>query len=173
MGAPASKAISDLGPGQEVDIEVALTAPTPAGNYRGYFRINTNGGVLVPIVSGHLGKTFYVDIKVQNPVTATNTPVVFAVTSVTYNVSGTCGNFHVSANITTNAAGTVKFYWQANGSDDFEGTFGSTLVFAAAGTQTTPVIDWSISAVGNHYLRVYIEAPNNQFIGQSSFMVCP
>lgn len=44
MGAPASKAISDLGPGQEIDLEVALTAPTPAGNYRGYFRINTNGG---------------------------------------------------------------------------------------------------------------------------------
>lgn len=174
MGAPASKAISDLGPGQEIDLEVALTAPAAAGNYRGYFRINTNGGVLVPIVSGHLGKSFYVDIKVQIPVTATNTSVpVFTVTSVTYNVSGTCGNFHVSANITTNMPGTVKFYWQANGSDDFEGTYGSTLLFGAAGTLTTPTIDWSISAAGSHYLRVYIQDPNNQFIGQSSNMVCP
>jgi len=176
MGAPATKAISDLGPGQEIDLEVALTSPATAGNYRGYFRINTNGGVTIPIIQGSNGKTFYVDIKVQIPVTATFTlpaPVVFAVTSVTYNVSGTCGNFHVSANITTSAAGTVKFFWQANGSDDFEGTYGSTLVFGAAGTQTTPTIDWAISAAGSHYLRVYIDEPNHQFIGQSSNMVCP
>jgi len=170
MGAPVSKPISEVGPGQEIDLEVALTAPTPVGSYRGYFRITTNGGVLVPVVSGHQGRTFYVDIKVQLPVTVAPP---FSVTSVTYNVSGTCGNFHVSANITTNTAGTVKFFWQANGSDDFEGTYGSTLVFAAAGTQTTPVIDWSISAAGSHYLRVNIEEPNHQFIGQSSNMICP
>jgi hypothetical protein len=74
MGGPASKAISTLNPGQEVDLEVNLTAPATAGNYRGYWRINTNGNVLVPIVNGNQGKSFYVDIKVQNPATATNTP---------------------------------------------------------------------------------------------------
>jgi len=73
MGGPATKAISTLNPGQEVDLEVSLTAPSTIGNYRGYWRINTNGGILVPIVSGYQGKSFYVDIKVQNPATATNT----------------------------------------------------------------------------------------------------
>lgn len=73
MGGPATKAISTLNAGQEVDLEVNLTAPATAGNYRGYWRINTNGGVLVPIVNGNQGKSFYVDIKVQNPVTATYT----------------------------------------------------------------------------------------------------
>jgi hypothetical protein len=174
LGGPATKAISTVNPGQEVDLEVNLTAPATVGNYRGYWRITTNASVPVPIVSGYQGKSFYVDIKVQNPATATNTSApAFAVTSVTYNISGTCGNFHVSANITTNSAGTVKFYWQANGVDDFEGTYGSTLIFASAQTLTTPIIDWSISAVGSHYLRVYIEDPNHQFIGQSSNMVCP
>ena len=73
MGGPASKAISVLNPGQEVDLEVNLTAPATVGNYRGYWRINTNGNVLVPVVNGNQGKSFYVDIKVQNPATATYT----------------------------------------------------------------------------------------------------
>jgi hypothetical protein len=73
MSGPATKAISALNSGQEVDLEVGLTAPATPGNYRGYWRINTNGGVLVPIVNGNQGKSFYVDIKVQNAVTATYT----------------------------------------------------------------------------------------------------
>jgi hypothetical protein len=73
MGGPATKAISTISTGQEVDLEVNLTAPAAPGNYRGYWRINTNGGVAVPIVSGYQGTSFYVDIKVQNAVTATYT----------------------------------------------------------------------------------------------------
>ncbi|WKZ36394.1 MAG: NBR1-Ig-like domain-containing protein [Anaerolineales bacterium] len=69
MGGPASKPIATLNPGQEVDLEVALTAPATAGNYRGYWRIVTSGNVLVPIVNGYQGRAFYVDIKVQNPAT--------------------------------------------------------------------------------------------------------
>lgn len=177
MGGPASQPIGAVNPGQEIDLEVNLTAPAAAGNYRGYWRIVTNANVLVPILNGYQGRAFYVDIKVQAPAvpTATNTtaPPAFAVTSVTYNVSGSCGNFHVSANITTNGAGTVTFFWQANGNDDFEGTYGSTLNFGAAGTQTTSIIDWYVSAPGSHYLRLYVDSPNHQFFGQTSSLVCP
>jgi hypothetical protein len=123
-------------------------------------------------VNGYQGKSFYVDIKVQNA-TVTNTSGPFAVTSISYNVTGSCGNFHVSANITTNGPGTITYYWQANGNDDFEGTYGSTLTFAAAETKTTSTIDWAVSAAGDHYLRVYIDTPNHQFINQSSLMHCP
>jgi hypothetical protein len=171
MGGPASKPVAAVNPGQEIDLEVNLTAPASAGNYRGYWRLVTSGNVLVPMVNGYQGKSFYVDIKVQTG--PTNTAAAFAVTSVIYNVSGTCGNFHVSANITTNGPGNITFYWQANGSDDFEGTYGSTLSFVAAETKTTPTIDWSISAAGDHYLRVYIDTPNHQFISQSGNMHCP
>jgi hypothetical protein len=73
MGGPASKPISTVNPGQEIDLEVNLTAPASPGNYRGYWRINTNGNVLVPVVSGYQGKSFYVDVKVQNPATPTPT----------------------------------------------------------------------------------------------------
>ncbi|MBI5963805.1 MAG: hypothetical protein HY863_10055 [Chloroflexi bacterium] len=171
MGAPASKAISDLGPGQEVDIEVALTAPTPVGNYRGYFRINTNGGVLVPIVSGHLGKTFYVDIKVQNPATATNTPVVFAVTSVTFNVTGTCPNFNYTYSVTTNAAGTVNLHriFSDGGTD----TAPVTMVFSSAGTLTSPVIARVFGVpASSAWVDIYIDTPNNQQFGRATF-TCP
>ena len=169
MNGPSTQALAgNVNPGQTLDISVNLTAPGGTGDYTGNWKLRDASGVL-------FGR-FYVQVKVQNPVTATYTlppAIVFSVTSVTYNVSGTCGNFHVSANITTNGAGTVKYFWQANGSDDFEGTYNSTLNFASAGTQTTSTIDWAISAPGSHYLRVFINTPNNQFISQSSNMVCP
>lgn len=67
MGGPASKPIAAVNPGQEVDLEVNLTAPAAPGNYKGYWRIVTSGNVLVPVVNGNQGKSFFVDIKVQAP----------------------------------------------------------------------------------------------------------
>lgn len=75
MSGPATKAIGAVNPGQEIDLEVNLTAPAAAGNYRGYWRIVTNSNVLVPMLNGYQGRAFYVDIKVQSPAApaATNT----------------------------------------------------------------------------------------------------
>lgn len=73
MSGPATKPIGTVNPGQEVDLEVNLTAPNSAGNYRGYWRIVTNNNVAVPIVNGYQGRAFYVDIKVQSPATFTPT----------------------------------------------------------------------------------------------------
>ena len=169
MGAPANKPISDIGPGQEVDLEVALTAPTPAGSYRGYFRITTNGGVLVPVVNGHSGKTFYVDIKVQVPVTVAP---AFAVTGVTYvigtwNSPGFVNCPRVTANITTNGAGTITYTWKTS-----SGTSASqTLVFPAAGTQSINN-DWARGSTWNGtaaYVGIFIDSPNNQDFGKLDF----
>jgi len=97
MSGPASKPIGTVSPGQEVDLEVNLTAPAAVGNYRGYWRIVTNSSVLVPIVDGYQGKSFYVDIKVQNPVTATYT-LPPAVAQVILNaVSGESGTLYEPA----------------------------------------------------------------------------
>lgn len=170
MGGPASKPIAALNPGQEVDLEVALTAPATAGNYRGYWRVTTNAGVLVPMVNGYQGKTFYVDIKVQAPATATNTSApVFAVTSVTFTNSGGCTNFSTTANITTNGAGTVTLRWIR--SDGATGPVPPPLVFAAAGTQSVST-SWATTATGEHWFEIYIDTPNNQQFGRASF-TCP
>jgi len=179
MGAPATKAISDLGPGQEIDLEVALTAPAAAGNYRGYFRINTNGGVLVPIVNGSNGRTFYVDIKVQIAVTATYTlppAVVFAVTSVNYTVGtwnspGYVNCPKVTANITTNAAGTVTYHWTRSDGNSTSGT----LTFASAGTQSISA-EWGLGSVwaggADEWMGIYIDTPNNQDFGHVVMPAC-
>ncbi|MBI5353285.1 MAG: hypothetical protein HZB50_11650 [Chloroflexi bacterium] len=167
MGAPASKPISDVGPGQEIDLEVSLTAPTPVGSYRGYFRITTNGGVLVPIVSGHQGRTFYVDIKVQLPVTVAP---AFAVSSASVTSGGTCGAFTATASITANGGGSVTYHWvRSDGAID--GASHPAIVFTSAGTQTVSTT-WSTSSTGTYWIDIYIDTPNNQQFGRANF-TCP
>lgn len=162
MGAPASKAISNLGPGQEIDLEVALTAPASAGNYRGYFRINTNGGVLVPIVNGYQGKAFYVDIKVQIPVTiAVTLPPAIALVTLT-GLSGEDG--HVKSDGTVNANPNVGDN-EANGTLEAFVSF-DTSVIPAGATIVKVVVEfgsghdllgdpWSIS---DGCLRAYVQS---------------
>ncbi len=170
MGAPASKAIGVLNPGQEVDIDVNMTAPAAVGTYRGYWRIVTNGGVLVPVVNGYQGKSFYVDIKVQSPATATNTSApLFAVTSVNFTNVGGCNGFTATANITVNGPGTVDLHWIR--SDGATPPVPPSLVFAAAGTQSVN-ISWNTSASGTHWFDIYIDSPNHQQFGRASF-ICP
>jgi hypothetical protein len=180
MGGPASKAISTVNPGQEVDLEVNLTAPATVGNYRGYWRINTNGNVLVPVVSGYQGKSFYVDIKVQNPATPTNTSAPptptnttappFAVTGVSFVNSGGCGAFTATANIAVNGAGSVTYHWvYSDGATDTVSH--PAVVFTSASTQSVNTT-LSTSATGTYWIDIYIDTPNRQQFGRASF-VCP
>jgi Ig-like domain from next to BRCA1 gene len=167
MNGPATKAISALNPGQEVDLEVNLTAPSAAGNYRGYWRIVTNGNVLVPVVDGYQGRSFYVDIKVA---TATNTSApAFAVTSVTFTNTGGCGGFTATANVSVNGPGTVNLHWVR--SDGATPAVPPALVFTAAGTQSVN-ISWNTTATGTNWFDIYVDTPNNQQFGRASF-ICP
>ncbi|HEX2994550.1 MAG TPA: NBR1-Ig-like domain-containing protein, partial [Anaerolineales bacterium] len=52
-------------PGQEVDISVNFTAPTTSGSYRSYWRIRNSSGVLIPVLGGTQGRSFFADIKVS------------------------------------------------------------------------------------------------------------
>ncbi|MGB8984754.1 MAG: NBR1-Ig-like domain-containing protein [Anaerolineales bacterium] len=61
-GVPQS--IGTVNPGQEVDVSVTFTAPATAGSYRGYWRIRNSTGVLIPILGGTQGRSFFVDVKV-------------------------------------------------------------------------------------------------------------
>lgn len=64
MGGTSPTSIGTVGPGQEVDLSVNLTAPAAGGSYRGYWRIRNSSGVLIPVLGGTQGKSFFVDIKV-------------------------------------------------------------------------------------------------------------
>jgi len=47
-----------------VDLSINLTAPSTNGSYRGYWRIRNTSGVLIPVLGGTQGKSFFVDIRV-------------------------------------------------------------------------------------------------------------
>ncbi len=170
MNGPATQPIGAVNPGQEVDIEVNLTAPASGGNYRGYWRIVSNTNVLVPMLNGYQGRAFYVDIKVQAPATATNTSApAFAVTSVVFEVTGACPNFHVKVSVTTNAAGTVKYKFV---SQDGSSTGLTDLVFAAAGTKLVEYDRFFGAPASSLWTDMYVDQPNNQQFGRATF-TCP
>lgn len=64
MAGTSPTPIGTVGPGQEVDLSVNFTAPTASGSYRGYWRIRNTSGVLIPVLGGTQGRSFFVDIKV-------------------------------------------------------------------------------------------------------------
>ena len=64
MGATSPQSIPAVPAGQEADLSVSFTAPTSPGSYRSYWRIRNASGVLIPVLGGTEGKSFFVDIKV-------------------------------------------------------------------------------------------------------------
>lgn len=64
MGATSPQSMPSVPAGQEVDLSVNFTAPTTPGTYRSYWRIKNASGVLIPVLGGTQGKSFFVDIKV-------------------------------------------------------------------------------------------------------------
>jgi hypothetical protein len=64
MNGTSPIAIGTVAPGQEVDLSVTLTAPATNGSYRSYWRIRNPSGVLLPVLGGHQGTSFFADIKV-------------------------------------------------------------------------------------------------------------
>jgi len=66
MGAPSTLAIStNVNPGQTVDITVAMTAPSAAGLYFGYYKLRSaQGGVFG--IGTTANKTFWVEINVSS-----------------------------------------------------------------------------------------------------------
>jgi hypothetical protein len=64
MSATSPQSMPSVAAGQEVDLSVNFIAPTIPGTYRSYWRIRNSSGVLIPVLGGTQGKSFFVDIKV-------------------------------------------------------------------------------------------------------------
>jgi hypothetical protein len=158
-------AIGTVAPGQEVDLSVNLKAPASSGTYRGYWRIRNASGVLIPVQGGYQSKSFFVEIVVGG---SSGGP--FAVTSVSMSVSGSCGGFTITANVTANGAGNVTYKWvRSDGAID--GAVHPPIVYAAAGSQSVNTT-WSVAAAGSHWMDIYIDSPNHQQFGRANFS-CP
>jgi hypothetical protein len=110
----------------------------------------------------------------HTPTPTATVPPSFTVTSITYSL-GTWSNAghtncpRVTANITTNGAGTVNFKWARQ--DVPGGGATQTLNFAAAGTQSVN-FDWargSVWAGTATWVGIFVESPNNQDFGKIDF----
>lgn len=173
MGGPASLPLpGTVAPGQEVDLSVSLIAPSKAGKYRGYWRLQNAAGQSLPIEKGYNGRSFFVEIEVK-PGASESGPAKFAVTSVSFNVerSGSCavGKYIVTATVTVNKGGQVTYTWIR--SDGATGPANSgALEFDKAGSQAI-TFEWTTGASGL-WVDLYIDEPNHQQFGRA-MLNCP
>ena len=159
MSGPATQALAgNVDSGQTLDISVNLKAPATSGDYTGYWKLRNAAGTTFA--------TFYVTITVGGGGSGGK----FAVTSVNLSVSGSCGNFQIQADITTNGAGTVTYKWiRSDGATDTN--VHPDVVYDAAGTKSVTT-SWSTTASGSKWMDIYIDKPNHQQFGRANFS-CP
>ena len=161
MGGPTTQALTgNVNPGQTVDVSIFLTAPSTTGTHTGYWILRNATGAT-------FHSNFYVQIKVTGGGGGGGGSGPFAVTSVSFNGTGSCGNFHITVNITTNGAGTVNYHriWSDGGTDSLPGTF----IYSAAGTKSV-TYDSSTSSSG--WMDIYIDSPNHQQFSRATYP-CP
>jgi hypothetical protein len=152
MSGPNSVKLDDyVAPGEKIDILINLKAPSKSGTYTSYWKLQADDGFKFAQV--------YTQIKVPS--------ATFAVTSAPLSSSpasytGKCPkNFLIEADITTSAAGKVTYKWKR--SDGFISDLKS-VTFDSQGTKTVH-FDWSLNSTDMHWVKIYIDAPNNQWFG--------
>jgi hypothetical protein len=173
MGGPNNISLSGtVAPGGTVEVSIPLKAPLALNTYRGYWRLRNAAGVLLPVVDGYNGKSFYVEIQVKTETTNSGGGK-FAVNSVGFNVtrSGTCasGKYVVTATIAANKAGKVTYTWVRSDGATGSGLDGS-VDFADAGSKSIS-FEWTTSATGL-WMELYIDNPNHQQFGRAT-LNCP
>lgn len=155
LGGPSSIPLAGtVAPGEVVDISIDLSAPASSGDYLGNWGLAN--------ASGQQFTSIYVKISVGQ------TDVKFAVTSVAFAVSGSCGSFHVKTSITANSAGQVTYRWiYSDGGTDTQAH--TPIVFDAAGTKS---IEFDDTRTTSGWIDIYIDSPNHQQFGRAD-LSCP
>ncbi len=154
MGGPASQTLGKtVAPGEVIDISLSLTAPTLLDTQRGNWMLETDTGTRFGL-GVNADQPFWVQIVVKK---------IFAVTNAVPNGpaswSGACpGTLPLTAAITSDAAGTVTYYYVINGSNSPT----LTATFTTAGTNTTTAYNTNVTASGSLVIQVYIDDPNHQ-----------
>ena len=156
-----------VAPGGTVDVTVPMQAPSYSGTFTGYWGLYTDanlffGRVWVTITAG---STVYTSYAVSS--------VTYAIDHVSQTIA--CGalstaTFNIQANITTNGAGTVTYYWLM---DDGTNTDPQTLTYGSASTQTVLLSQTITGATApDHYwVKIYIDTPNHQLFSPMDFEI--
>ncbi len=141
-------------PGDSIEVSFNLTAPTPAGDHRANFMLETDKGYKFGI-GPNCDRPFFVLIR---------TTGLFQVTSAIVKANpgsyiGTCpATINLSAMITANGVGTVLYVFKTdNGNSQ---TY--QMDFTGAGTITSSEIPWKVTETTDLSVRIYINKPNNQ-----------
>ena len=159
MGGPASQTLGkSISPGESIDISISLIAPATLATLRGNWMLETDTGKRFGL-GVNADSPFWVQIIVKK---------AFAVTAASpsgpASWSGTCpGLLPITATITSDAPGTVTYYYVINGVA--APTLSST--FSAAGTNTTSAHNYTVTASGSLVIQVYIDDPNHQLFPSS------
>ena len=155
MGGPNSVKLNKyVKPGEQVDLLVDLKAPSKAGTYTGYWRMQADDGSRFAQV--------FTTIKVSGP--------PFAVTSVKFSAApadftGVCPvEVIVKADITASTAGTVTYQWELTDGVDTTIFKLKSVPFDKQGTKTVQ-LKLELDADGTYKARLYIAQPNNQWFG--------
>ncbi len=164
-----------VGPEQTADLSVPMTAPSTAGTYYGEWRLQTPWG-------GTMGFGPYdspLSVKIS-----TNTKGGFAIASVNYiqvrdpatgcPAKGT--RYIITASVTANEAGTIRYHWDQN-PDDNEPPEQGQINFAAAGTKSV-TFEWLLKpdAVQDilRWVTFVVDSPERQEFGRVEFVFsCP
>ena len=150
-GVQTSKLANNTNPGEVLDITYNFTVPTKTGSYYTLFKLQDDEGVNFA--------QFWVQFKVGSP--------DFAVTNVTLSadhtiISGACPQtFNYQAVIKANDAGTVTYYLSFS---DGSQSSSKSLTFSEAGSKTISG-SWQLNASGDHWIKLYVDAPNHQWFG--------
>jgi len=191
MGGPASAAVpSQVGPGQNVDISVNLTAPSTAGKYTGYWKMmNASGALFDSLV--------YVEINVSGATAtagtatagpsptagASNTPtatqqsanvVTGAALGVDQaDVSGPCPHTYLfTAQITLSQAANVTYRLEAETGFDLTLPGPATTALNAGVNVLSYQLDFSDNVSG--WARLRVTSPNEVVSNQVTFtLTCP
>jgi hypothetical protein len=174
-GAAATSLPGNVAPGQTIDLSVSMTAPTSTGSHSSYWMLqNGSGGNFGWGIYGD--QAFYVIISTGSAATGTVTSGSgFAVTSVSLSVNPVLRSdtiehckagleYNYTANITTNAAGTVTFEWRKT---DNSVVSSGSIDFDSGGTKSieythTQVESSDGAAEYTRQLVLYINNPNHQ-----------
>ncbi|HWQ84642.1 MAG TPA: NBR1-Ig-like domain-containing protein [Anaerolineales bacterium] len=195
MGGPASVAVpSQVGPGQNVDISVNLTAPATAGKYTGYWKMmNASGALFDSLV--------YVEINVggataaagtgtpavtgtpgPSPTTGSNPPTATQAANVVTGaalgvdqgeVSGTCPHTYLfTAQITLSQAANVTYRLEAETGFDLTLPGPATTALNAGVNVMSYQLEFADNVSG--WARLRVTSPNEVVSNQVNFtLTCP
>jgi hypothetical protein len=145
-----------VAPGGTVDVTVPMQAPASYGIYTGYWGLYTDAN--------------YIFGRVWVTITAGSLPASFAVTGVS--ITGNLTTCTFSADISTNAAGTVTYYFRYSSNAGASYTNGSALPISFIGADTKTV-SIPLPPSTTYLVHVYIDSPNHQEFGTAASFICP